>query len=167
MPNLAHYRNDIQPWSWSRSNISRAMLGRIPKIQIFPALRNQRISEQANAQSEFVLPQHSASPSALRQVASATPKTQNKRASYRNRRSTSCYGFENSSSDSTITAPPKRLGRAGDIKNFQPHLYRWLKRYSQLLISYPRWTTSTLLLGNVTTRPTSLSSCWSADSDSR
>ena len=103
----------------SRSNISRKTQGRIPKVPNFPALRNQRNTDQADPQSKLVLPQHSAFSSALQPVAPAVPTTQSKRASERNHRSPSYYGFDNSSSDSTIAAPPNRPRRAGDIENLQ------------------------------------------------
>ena len=46
--------------------------------------------------------------------------TKNKHSSERNHCSPSYYGFDNSSSDSTIAAPPKRTRRAGVIENYQP-----------------------------------------------
>ena len=54
--------------SSSRSNSSRTMRGRIPKVPKFSAFSIQHNTHQVNSQSEFVLPQTSASPSALQQV---------------------------------------------------------------------------------------------------
>ena len=100
--------------SSSRSNISRLMQGRILKILNFPLLRNQHNTDQADSQSKLVLPQPSASTSALQQRAPAAPTTQKKRSSDGNRRSPSFYGFDNSSSDATIAEPPKHRRRARD-----------------------------------------------------
>ena len=93
--------------SSSQSYISRAMRGRIPKLPNFTLIRNQPNEDQAASHSELILPPQLASLSALQQVAPAVPTTQGKCASDRNRRSPSYYGFNYSSSDSTITAPLK------------------------------------------------------------
>ena len=65
--------------SSSRSNISRAMRGRIPKIPNIVALRNQFVLPQHDLPSELVIPEQSASSSALQQVDSAP--THGKRSS--------------------------------------------------------------------------------------
>ena len=91
--------------SSSRSNILRAMRGRIPKVPNFPALRNQHNTDVVDLQSKFVLPQLLASLSELQQFEPAAPTTQSKHPSDRNRRSPAYYRFENSLSDSTIAAP--------------------------------------------------------------
>ena len=106
--------------SSSRSNISRTMRGRIPKIPGFPAIRNQCNDKQAASTSKLLLPPQTALASALQQVAKAASTLQGKRTSDRNRRSPSYYGFDKTSSDSTIAAPPKGPRRAGDLENFQP-----------------------------------------------
>ena len=96
------------------------MRGRIIKLPNFPALQNQFRNEQADTQSELILPQSLAATSALHQVLpSANGTTQNKRSSDRKRRSPSYY-FKNSSSDSAKIAPPKRPRRSGDIESYQP-----------------------------------------------
>ena len=104
--------------SSSRSIISHAMRWRIPKIQNFPAFRNQSNTEQVNPQREIVLPLNLASASVRQHVAPAVPTTQNELASNRNRRSPSYCSFESSYSDS-IAAPSKQPQRAGDTENFQ------------------------------------------------
>ena len=98
--------------SSSRLNISRAMRGRIPKIPIFPAIRNQCNEDQTALHGALILPPQSASSSALQQIATAAP------ADDRNHRSPSHYGFDDSSSDLTVTAPPKQPRRAGDVEIF-------------------------------------------------
>ena len=50
----------------------------------------------------------------------ANPTIHAKRSSDRNRCSPSYGGFDNSLSDSTIAAPPKRPRRAGEVETFQP-----------------------------------------------
>ena len=100
--------------SSSRSNISRAMRARIPKIPNFPAIQNQRNEVQALSTSELTLPPQSALSSAFQKVVPAASTSQGKRASNRNRHSPSYYRFDNSSFDSAITAPPKRPCRAED-----------------------------------------------------
>ena len=94
----------------SKSNIARAMRGRIPKVPNFFAMRNE--------QSEASTVSHSEKPTTSSTNTTATKKPS--RPSERTRRSPSYYGFESPSPDSTIAAPPKRLRRAGDIENFQP-----------------------------------------------
>ena len=101
-----------------RSNDSRAMRGRIPKIPNFP-IRNKRNEEQAASPSETILPPQSASASAFQHVVPAASTSQGKRTFDRIRRSPSYYGFDNSSPYSTITVPPKRPRRAEDVKNSQ------------------------------------------------
>ena len=93
--------------SSQRSNISRAMRGRVPKLPNFAAIRNAQppleISEPTT--NEPTDPPATAS---------------SKRSSDRNRRSPSYYGFETSSPGSDILPPPKRPRRAGDVENFAP-----------------------------------------------
>ena len=93
--------------SSSRSNVSRAMRGRIPKILDILPNRSQDNEEQTNMASELVLSAHSVPSSALQQMEPASLTVQGKRTSDRNRRSPSYYGFENSSSESAIEAPTK------------------------------------------------------------
>ena len=101
--------------SSSRSIVSRATRGCIPKVPNFPALRHQRQEKNVSSNSKMtILPQPASSSTP------ATSITKSKRSSDRNRRSPSYYGFDNSSSDSTIAAPTKRSRRAGDFENFQP-----------------------------------------------
>ena len=97
--------------SSSKSNISRAMRGRVPKIPNFLAIRNQ--------QPEASTVAHSEQPSTSSANTSAAAKRP-QRSSDRKRRSPSYYGFNSPSSDSTIAAPPKRPRRAGDVENYQP-----------------------------------------------
>ena len=97
--------------SSSKSNISRAMRGRIPKIPNFLAIRNQQQVASTVSHSE----QHT-SLSATTTAAAKQPQ----RSSDRNRRSPFYYGFDSPSPDSTITAPPKRPRPAGYVENYQP-----------------------------------------------
>ena len=113
-------RDPSSGFSSSRSNISRAMRVRINKIPDFLAIRNQNNKNQTDLAHELALPTQSATPSALKEVEPTSSTTQSKRTSDRNRRSPSYYGFDNSSSDSTIAAPPDSPRRAGNLENFQP-----------------------------------------------
>ena len=97
--------------SSSKSNISRAMRGRIPKVPNFLAMRNQQPATMTTSRSE-----HPASSSSTAPV----PAAQQTRTPDRNRRSPSYYGFESSPPNSTILPPPKRPRRAGDVESFQP-----------------------------------------------
>ena len=90
-----------------KSNISRAMRGRIPKKPNFSAMRNQQISTSLNEQ-------HASTSTA------PAPAPQNSRTSDRTRRSPSYYGFETSPPNSDILPPPKRPRRAGDVENYAP-----------------------------------------------
>ena len=98
--------------SSSKSNISRAMRGRIPKVPNFLAMRDQQ--PEASTVSLSELPSNSST--------NTTAITQPARSSDRTRRRPSYYGFESPSPDPTIAAPPKpkRPRRAGDIGNLQP-----------------------------------------------
>ena len=96
--------------SSNKSNISRAMRGRIPKIPNFLAIRNQQ--QEASTVSHSEQPTTSST--------TATAAKQPKRLSDRNRRSPSYYGFESPSPDSTIAPPPKQPRRADDVENCQP-----------------------------------------------
>ena len=97
--------------SSSKSNISRAMRGGIPKIPNFLDIRNQ--------QQEAGTVLHSEQPTTSSATTTAAAK-QPQRSSHRSCRSPSYYGFDNPSPDSMITAPPKRPRRAGDVENYQP-----------------------------------------------
>ena len=97
--------------SSSKSNISRAMRGRIPKIPNFPAIRSQQSGAATVSHSEQPTMSSANTPAAA---------VQQTRTSDRNRRSPSYYGFESSPPDSTILPPPKRPRRAGDVESFQP-----------------------------------------------
>ena len=91
------------------------------EFQNLPALRNQLDNSQLDSQSELIIPASTSSTFALQQVlpaASTAPR--NKHSSYRNHRSPSYYGFENSSPNSEITAPPKKPLRASVEENYQP-----------------------------------------------
>ena len=132
--------------SLSRSNISRAMRGRIPKISNFVALRNQTALPQQDLASELVIPEQSASSSAPQLVDSAP--TQGKSSSDRNRRSPSNYGFE-SSSDSAITAPLKRPRRAGDVENYQPPPDSIIETVQHIADQEPDKTNISRIIGNV------------------
>ena len=72
---------------------------------------------QPAARREHCFVSHSEQPTS----SSATTNTakQPQRLSDRNHCSPSHYGFENSSPDSAIAAPPKRPRRAGDVENYQ------------------------------------------------
>ena len=109
--------------SSSKSNISRAMRGRIPKKLKFLTMRNQ--------QPEASTVSHSEQPTTSSTNTTAT--TQPPRSSDRTRRSPSYYGFESPSPDSTSAPRPKRPRQAGDIENFQPPLTLLLKQCKTLL----------------------------------
>ena len=93
--------------SSQRSNISRAMRGRVAKIA--KLRRNPKRSTSTRDQrTDYNAP-------------TDPPATaSSKRSSDRNRRSPSYYGFETSSPGSDILTPPKRPRRAGDVENFAP-----------------------------------------------
>ena len=97
--------------SSTKSNISRAMRGRVPKVPNFLAMRNQQPTTVTTSHSE-----HHASSSSTTPAAAA----QNTRTSDCTRSSPSYFGFESSPPKSTILLPPKRPRRAGDVENFQP-----------------------------------------------
>ena len=113
-------RDPSSGFSSSRSNISRAMRVRSPKISDFLVIRNQNTKIQTELAHELALPTQSAPPWALKQVEPTSSITQSKRTSDRNRRSSSYYGFDNSSSGSTIAAQPNSPRRAGNVDNFKP-----------------------------------------------
>ena len=98
------------------------MRERILKLSKVSALRNQLESDHANSPSELIIPSPIAPTSALQQVPLSTSNSppQDKSSSARNRRSPSYYGFEDSSPEQAVTAPPKRPRRAGDVKNIRP-----------------------------------------------
>ena len=93
--------------SSQRSNISRAMRGRIPKLPNFSAIRNQQ-------------PPLSTSEPTTTTSAHAATTSSSTRTSDRPRRSPSFYGFETSPPASDILPPTKRPCRAGDVENFAP-----------------------------------------------
>ena len=97
--------------SSSKSNITRAMQGRIPKIPNFLSIRNPQPDAGTISNSDQLTTALS-----NRSVAVAHPT----RSSDRNRRSPSYYGFESTSPDSTILPPAKRPRRASDVENVQP-----------------------------------------------
>ena len=133
--------------SSSRSNISRAMRGRIPKIPNFLTLRNQRQEEIAASNSEMTILPHPASSSAP-----TTFTTQAKRSSDRSRRSPSYYGFNISSSDSTIAAPPKRPSRAGNVENFQSPTASVVETVQNIAVQQPEDIKISLIIGEVSPR---------------
>ena len=96
--------------SSTKSNISRAMRGRVPKVPNFLAMQTQQPTAETTSHSE-----HHASSSSTTPAAAA----QNTRTSDRTRRSPSYYGFESSPPNSTFLPPPKWPRRVGDVENFQ------------------------------------------------
>ena len=110
-----HMRDSGSGVSSSKSNISHAMRGRIPKDPNFLALQNQQQDELAISHSE-----KPTSPQPISSSALANPIPLAKGSSDRNSRSPSYYGLENSSSDWTIAARPKSQRRVGEVENFQP-----------------------------------------------
>ena len=97
--------------SSSKSNISRAIRGWITKIPNFLAIRNKQQEASTVLHSE-----QPTTPSATTTAAAKQPQ----RSSDRNRGSPSYYGFDSSSPDSMIAAPPKQPRRAGDVEIYQP-----------------------------------------------
>ena len=93
--------------SSTKSNISRAMRGRIPKKPNFSATRNHQTTTSLSEQ-------HASTSTA------PAPASPNTRTSDRTRRSPSYYGFETSPPNSDILPPPKRPRRAGDVENYAP-----------------------------------------------
>ena len=102
-------RNPGSGVSSSKSNISRAMRGRVPEIPNFLAIRNQ--------QPEASTVSHSDQPTTS-SANTCTAAKRPQRSSDRSRRSPSYYGFNSPSPDSTIAATPKRPRRAGDVENY-------------------------------------------------
>ena len=105
-----HKRDPGSGISSSKSNISRAIRGRIPKVTNFLAMQNQQ------PEASTVL--HSEQPTTS--FTNTTATTQPSRSGERTRSSPFYYGFESPSPDSTVAAPRKRPRRAGYIENFQP-----------------------------------------------
>ena len=89
------------------------------------------------------------SPRSTSSSALANPIPQAKRSSDRNRRSPSYYGFENSSSDSTIVAPPKSPRRAGDVENFQPPPASVVETLQHFAEQQPEETNISPIIGEV------------------
>ena len=131
--------------SSSQSNKSRAMRRRTPKIPNFPAIRNQRNSNQADSHNELVLPQYSTSSSSTSHA-----RIPCNSASDRNRCSPSYYGFDNSSSGSTIAEPPKQQRRAGDVENFQPQSVSVVETLQTTAIQLPKEANISPVIGEVT-----------------
>ena len=105
---MKHRRRELGSGvSSTKSNISRAMQGRIPKKPNFSAMRNQQTTTSLSKQHAST----STDPA---------PAPQDTRTSDRTRRSPSYYGFETSPPNSDILPPPKRPRRAGDVENFAP-----------------------------------------------
>ena len=105
--------------SFSKSNIARAMWGRVPQNSNFLALRSQNEETKIDPPSELTIALHNAPTSALQQVPASTSETTAvKRSSGSNEQSPNYYGFEDTSTDSLITAAPNR--RAIDADNFWP-----------------------------------------------
>ena len=139
--------------SSSHSNISRAMRGRIQKIPIFPANRNQRNEEKAALTSELILPLQSALSLALQQNVPAASTSQGKRTSDCNHRSPSYIGFDNSSSDSTITAPSKHPRRKRDGENFQLPPAPFVETVRDIATQQPEETNISPAIGEVSPQP--------------
>ena len=124
--------------SSSKSNISRALRGRIPKNPNFLALRNQqqeKITIPHSEQSTFSQPTTSAAP--------AVTTTQAKRSSDRNFRSLSYYGFDNSSSDSTTAAPNVR------VESYQPPPASIVETVQHIAEQQPGETNISPIIGEV------------------
>ena len=128
--------------SSSKSNISRAMRGQIPKVPNFLAIRNQQPDAGTALDSEKPTKSSTNTPATV---------TQPKRSSDRNRRSPSYYGFESPSPDSTILPPPKSPRRAGDVVNFQPPPESIEESVQHIAESQPEETNISPQIGEVST----------------
>ena len=131
--------------SLSKSNISRAMRGQIPKIPNFIAIQNQ--------QSDAAAVSHCEEPTTS-STNTRTAVAQQKRSSDRNRRSPSYYGFDSPTPDSTIQTvqllpPPKRPRRAGDVENFQPPPQSIVESVQQIAENQPEETNISPQIGEV------------------
>ena len=126
--------------SSSKSNTSRAMRGRIPKVPNFLAMRNQQPATVTTSFSE-----HPASSSSTAPAAAA----QQTRTSDRNRHSPSYYGFESSPPNSNILPPPKQPHRAGDVEIFQPPPDSLVDSVQQLAKNQPEQQNISPLIGQV------------------
>ena len=138
---MKHKKRD--PGSWvpsSKSNISRAMRGRIPKIPNFLARRSQRSGEATISHSEQPTTSSANTPAAA---------VQQTRTSDRNRRSPSYYGFESSPPDSTILPSPKRPRQAGDVESFQPPPDSIIESVQQISENQPEEPSVSPLIGQV------------------
>ena len=125
------------------------MIGRIQKIPIFPAIRNQRNEEKAVLTSELILPLQSALSLALQQNVPVASTSQGKRTTDRNHRSTSYFGFDNSPSDSTITAPSKHPRRQKDAENFQLPPASFVETVQDIATRQPEETNISPAIGEV------------------
>ena len=126
--------------SSTKSNISRVMRGRIPKVPNFLAMRNQQPATLTTSHSE-----HPASSSSTAPTAAA----QQTRLSDRNRHSPSYYGFESSPPNSTILPPPKQPRRAGDVESFQPPHDSIVESVQQIAKNHPEEQNISPLIGQV------------------
>ena len=130
--------------SSSKSNISRAVRAQIPELLNFRASRKQQQGEMAISHSEQPnFPQPTSS------SAMANPIPQAKRSSDRNRRSHYDYGFENSSSNLTFAAPPKRPHWAVDVENFQPPPASVVETVQQIAEQQPEEADISPIIGQV------------------
>ena len=126
--------------SASKSNISRAMRGRIPKVPNFLAMRNQQPAAVTTSHSKHPLSSSSTA------VAAAAQQT---RTSDRNRRSPSYYELESSPPNSTILPPPKRPRRAGDVESFVPPPDSIVESVPQIAENQPEEQNISPLIGQV------------------
>ena len=149
--NIKHRKRDPGSGvSSSKSNISRAMRGRVPEIQNFLAIQNQ--------QPEVSTVSHSEQPTTSSANTSAAAKRP-QRSSDRNRRNPSYYGFNSPSPDSTIAAPTKWPRRAGDVENYQPPLGSIVETVQIIAEQQPAENNISPVIGEVSplaTRDTSL-----------
>ena len=126
--------------SSTKSNISRAMRGRVPKVPNFLAMRTQQPKAVTTSHSE-----HHASSSSTTQAGTA----QNTRTSDRTRRSPSYYVFESSAPNSTILSPPKRPRRAVHVENFQPPPESIVESVQNIAENQPEEQNISFLIGQV------------------
>ena len=116
------------------------MQGHIPKIPDFLANRNRKIKIQTNLAHELALPMQSAMQSTMQG---------SKRTSDRNRGSPSYYGFDNSFSESTIAASPKRSRRAGDVEKVQPTPASVVETVHNIAVQQPEEINNSPIIGEV------------------
>ena len=126
--------------SSAKSNISRAMPGRIPKVPNFSVMRNPQPATVTTSHSKQQASSSSTTPAAA---------AQHTRTSDRTRRSPSYYGFENSPPNSTILPPPKIPRRAGDMESFQPPTDSIVESVQQIAENQPDEQSISPLIGQV------------------